>query len=134
MALETVTVDQRIATTPDRVWARIATPEGIAKWWAPGNIQPVLGHEFTLDMFKWGQQACRVIAVEPGRKLAYTFGDWELHWTITPDEGGCVLRLEHKGFDLSKEQDRMAFENMGNGWKSAVLPKLARGLEEEAVA
>jgi uncharacterized protein YndB with AHSA1/START domain len=128
MALETVTVDQRIATTADRVWERISTPEGIAKWWAPGDIQPVLGHEFTLDMNKWGRQPCKVIEVVPLRRLAYTFGNWELHWTITQDEGGCVLRLEHKGFDLSKDQDRFAFENMGNGWKSFVLPRLASSL------
>ena len=128
MNLQTVTVDQRIATTADRVWARISTPEGIATWWAPGNIAPVVGHEFTMDMYKWGKVPCRVIEVTPMRKLAYTFGDWELHWTITQDEGGCVLRLEHRGFDLDKEQDRIAFENMGKGWAGTVLPRLAQGL------
>jgi uncharacterized protein YndB with AHSA1/START domain len=128
MTLQTVTVDQRIATTAERVWERISTPEGLAQWWAKGDIQPMLGHEFTLDMNKWGQVPCRVIEVEPMRKLAYAFGNWELHWTITEDEGGCVLRLEHKGFDLDKEQDRFAIENMGKGWASVVLPRLAQGL------
>lgn len=132
MNLQTVTVDQRIATTADRVWERISTPEGIAKWWAAGDIAPVVGHEFTMDMFKWGHVPCRVIEVVPLQKLAYTFGDWELHWTIAQDEGGCLLRLEHKGLDLDKEQDRLAFENMGKGWKGTVLPRLAEGLLQAA--
>lgn len=57
----------------------------------PGNTQPVLGHEFMVE----------------------------------------VPRLEHRGFDFLKDQDRFALENMGNGWKSFVLSKLARTLVEE---
>lgn len=52
MTLETVIVEQKIKATPEKVWERISTPEGIARWWAPGNIAPVLGHTFTLDMGK----------------------------------------------------------------------------------
>ena len=73
--LQTLTIDQPIKATPARVWERISTPEGIARWWAPGDIAPVLGHSFTLDMGKWGHQPCRGIAVVPERKLAYTFAD-----------------------------------------------------------
>ncbi|HEY9009745.1 MAG TPA: SRPBCC domain-containing protein [Devosia sp.] len=130
MTLQTVTVDQAISAPPQRVWERISTPAGIAQWWRPGNIAPVLGHEFTMEMGKWGNIACRIIAVEPGRRLAYTFGDFELHWTITPAERGCTLRLEHRGFDLSNPQHQFAFENMGPGWRTTVLPRLAAGLLE----
>src|SRR5690606_11877330 len=101
MTLENVTIDQPINASPALVWQRISTPDGIARWWRPGNIAPVLGHEFTMDMDKWGQIPCRVIEVEPQRKLGYTFGDFELHWSITPTDNGCILRLEHRGFDLS---------------------------------
>ena len=65
-----------------QVWERISTPDGIARWWGPGDIAPMLGHEFTMDMGKWGKVPCRVIEVVPFEKFAYTFDDWELHWTI----------------------------------------------------
>ena len=61
-----------------------------------------------------------------------TFADFELHWTIQPEGDGCILRLEHRGFDLENPQHRFAYENMPNGWRSLVLPRLAQGLEAAA--
>ncbi|WP_205687808.1 SRPBCC family protein [Ciceribacter ferrooxidans] len=52
MKRQTVTVEQVIKASPARVWERISTPDGIARWWRPGNIAPVEGHEFTMDMEK----------------------------------------------------------------------------------
>ncbi|MBX3525268.1 MAG: SRPBCC domain-containing protein [Rhodoblastus sp.] len=126
MTTQTVIVDQVINASPARVWERISTPEGVARWWGAGDIAPVLGHEFRMDMGKWGMIPCRVIEVVPFEKLAYTFEDFELHWAILPQAEGCVLRLEHRGFDLSNPRHRHAFENMGPGWRDHVLPKLAR--------
>lgn len=75
---------------------------------------------------------CRVIAVEYERRLAYTFGDFELHWEIIPQGEETILRLEHRGFDFQNPQHRFAFENMGSGWRNVVLPRLAEGLLEVA--
>ena len=130
MTKQTLTLEQRIKATPAQVWQRITTPEGIARWWRPGNIAPVLGHEFTMDMGQWGEQPCRIIEVIPEHKLAYTFSGWELHWTITPVDDGCLLTLEHRGFDMNDPQQRMAFDKMGAGWRSLILPKLAEVAEE----
>ncbi|YBV94301.1 SRPBCC domain-containing protein (plasmid) [Phyllobacteriaceae bacterium JZ32] len=132
MSLESITVDQPINASPASVWERISTPEGIARWWGPGDIAPVVGHEFTMDMGKWGKVPCRVLEVVPHAKLAYTFADWELHWTILPTENGCVLRLEHRGFDLNNPKHRYSFDNMGPGWRDMVLPRLAEDLAEAA--
>lgn len=132
MTLENITIDQPISASPARVWERISTPEGIARWWGPGDVAPVVGHAFTMDMGTWGKVPCRVIEVEPGRKLAYTFDDWELHWTILPTADGCILRLEHRGFDLENPKHRFAFENMGSGWRTIVLPRLADDFPDAA--
>ncbi|HTH96167.1 MAG TPA: SRPBCC domain-containing protein [Stellaceae bacterium] len=132
MSLESITVDQPINASPAKVWERISTPEGIARWWGPGDIAPVLGHQFTMDMGRWGMIPCRIIDVVPGQKLAYTFDDFELHWTILPKDGGCILRLEHRGFDLANPKHRFAYDNMGSGWRSIVLPGLADGILEKA--
>lgn len=132
MTTESVTIDQPINASTADVWERISTPEGIARWWVPGNIAPILNHEFILEMPKWGNVPCRVIAVEPGKKLAYTFDDFELHWTILPTDDGCILRLEHRGFDRSNPKHRVSFENMPSGWRTFILPRLAADFQKAA--
>ena len=127
--LQTLIIDQPIKASPAQVWERISTPEGLESWWVPGDIAPVVDHHFTLDMGQFGQQQCRVTEVVPERKLAHTFGDFELHWRIAAVPGGSLVRLEHHGFDLDKPEHKFGFENMGNGWSRVILPKLAQVLE-----
>lgn len=127
-----IVVEQFISAPPYRVWEHISTPEGLAQWWRPGDIAPTPGHEFTIDMDKWGDIRCRVLEVVENRELIYRFGDWELRWYLTPCDGGTKLRLEHHGFDLQNPTHRFAFENMGPGWKNTVLPRLADTLKQAA--
>ena len=130
-ATESIVIEQFIRKPPARVWAALTSPEEIARWWAPGDIKPVVGHKFTLDMGSWGQQPCEILeAVEPER-LVYSFTpDWTLTWKLVPEAGGTRLVFEHSGFDLSNPQQRFAFENMGSGWKK-ILPHFAGLLEKE---
>lgn len=134
MTTETVKVDQFIAAAPAQVWSAITTPEGLARWWVPGNIQPSAGHEFELEMPGWGNIPCKVLGVEPGHRFDYTFANWTLRWTVVPEGEGTRLILEHEGFDLSDPQHRFAFENMGPGWRDEVLPRLATDLERSGAA
>ncbi len=121
-----ITVDQFVAAPPEKVWRGLTEPELLARWWAPGDIAPVVGHRFHLTMPKWGDVACEVLEVEPPERLVYTFnGTWTLTWTLVAEGRGTRLLLEHAGFDLDKPQDRHAIETMGPGWKSTVLPRLA---------
>lgn len=126
---ETVTVEQFIARPPEAVWIAITTPDGLARWWVRGDIRAEVGHRFALDMGRWGEQPCEVIEVVPERRLVYSFADWRLVWTLSPAEGGTLLRLDHEGFDLANPVHRHAFDNMGRGWRDAVIPSLARALE-----
>ncbi|WP_176085241.1 SRPBCC domain-containing protein [Martelella sp. HB161492] len=129
MKTESVVVEQRIRTTPARVWERISTPEGIAGWWRPGDIAAVVGHCFTMDMGNWGMINCCVIVAEPEKRLVYRFGDFELHWELRQEGDATVLRLEQKGFDFTNPRHRFAFDNMGPGWRNTVLPRLKAELE-----
>lgn len=126
-----VTVEQFIARSAKAVWAAITTPDWLARWWAKGDIRADVGHRFSLDMGPWGQQHCEVLEVVPERRLVYNFGEWRLVWTLSAVEGGTLLRLDHEGFDLAKPTDGFAHENMGKGWKSVVLPRLAGLLEAQ---
>ena len=128
---ETIHVDQLLTHPPERVWRALTEPDLMARWWAAGDIRPVEGHEFTLDMEAWGQVPCRVLEVEPPRRLVFTFTEnWTLAWTLVPEGRGTRLFLEHSGFDLDHPIDRHAFDQMGPGWRDEVLPALAVALDE----
>jgi uncharacterized protein YndB with AHSA1/START domain len=102
------------------VWAALTDPALLARWWVAGDIKPLVGHRFTLDMGNWGTQPCEVIAVEPERLLSYRFAEGSLDTTITwrlePEGAGTRLFLEHAGFDLDSPMGRQAYRGMGEGW------------------
>jgi uncharacterized protein YndB with AHSA1/START domain len=108
------------------VWRSLTEPELLARWWASGDIAPVVGHRFHLDMREWGSIPCEVTVAEPHSRFVYTFnGTWTIDWRLVPEGTGTRLFLEHSGFDLDNPRDRFALENMGPGWRDAVLPRLA---------
>lgn len=123
-----INCEQFIAHPPAAVWKALTDPELHARWWAAGDVRPVVGHRFTLDMGQWGQQPCEVLTVEPERLLRYSFASGTLDITITwrlQSEGtGTRLFLEHAGFDLDSPLGKAAVEGMGNGW-----PGLLRRIE-----
>ena len=80
-----IEVDQFIRATPARVWAALTDPETHARWWAPGDVADVVGHEFHLEMPGFGSVPCRVIASEPHDRFVYTFNEvWTLTWRLVP--------------------------------------------------
>lgn len=115
-----IQLTQFIPHPPAAVWAALTDPALLARWWAAGDVRPVVGHRFTLDMGDWGEQRCEVIAVEEERLLAYSFAPGTLNTTITwrlQAEGqGTRLSLEHRGFDLDSPLGKAAFQGMGGGW------------------
>lgn len=126
---DTIRLERYYACPPERIWAALTTPELLAQWWVPGDISPVVGYRFTLKMPKWGDIDCQVLEVDAPCRLVYTFGDWRLTWRLLQEGMGTRLYLEHSGFDLSNSVHRFAFDNMGPGWRDAVLPRLAGVVE-----
>ncbi len=115
-----IEIDRFYAHPPAALWRALTDPELHARWWAPGDVRAVVGHRFTLDMGKWGQQACEVIAVEHERLLQYRFAmgnlDTTITWRLSPENGGTRLMLVHEGFNLDSPMGRAALEGMGAGW------------------
>jgi uncharacterized protein YndB with AHSA1/START domain len=130
---ETIRVDQFLPKPPSVVWRSLTEPELLARWWAAGDIAPVMGHRFTLDMGAWGRVPCTVTEVEPNERLSYTFGEgtmgWTLTWRLVAEGAGTRLFLEHAGFDLDDPTHANAYRNMSKGWAGTVLPRLLRELE-----
>lgn len=120
MTENAIRLERRFPHPSSAVWAALTTPDLLARWWAPGDIAPVAGHRFTMDMGSWGQQRCEVLAVEPGESISFLFSEGNLDTTITwrlePAEDGTVLHFEHSGFRLDTPMGRQALEGMGNGW------------------
>jgi len=120
MTQNAIRLERRYPHPAAAVWAALTTPELLARWWAPGNIAPVAGHRFTMDMDAWGQQQCEVLAVEPGTSISFLFSEGQLDTTITwqlePVDGGTILHFEHAGFQLDTPMGRHAIDGMGNGW------------------
>ena len=119
-----IEVDHFFPHAPAAVWKALTDPGLHARWWAAGDVRPVVGHRFDLDMGRWGKQPCEVIEAEPERLLKYRFGmgtlDTSITWRLTAEGAGTRLKLIHEGFDLDSPLGKMAFEGMGEGWPKVV--------------
>jgi len=126
-----VECDEFLPHPPAAVWKALTQPELMARWWVAGDIQPLVGHRFTLDMGAWGTQSCEVTAVEPERLLEYTFAesvlDTTITWRLVPEGTGTRLFLRHAGFDLDSPLGRQAYDGMGAGW-AGVIAAIGRTL------
>jgi uncharacterized protein YndB with AHSA1/START domain len=50
MTENTIRLEHRLPHPTAAVWAALTTPDLLARWWAPGDIAPVVGHRFTMGM------------------------------------------------------------------------------------
>jgi uncharacterized protein YndB with AHSA1/START domain len=87
-----IKLDHLYAHAPSAVWRALTDPELHARWWAAGDVRPIVGHRFDLDMGPWGKQPCEVLAVEPERLLRYRFAsgtlDTIITWRLAPEGTG----------------------------------------------
>ncbi|MFF4806565.1 SRPBCC domain-containing protein [Streptomyces sp. NPDC001351] len=131
----TITCEKFLPHPPAAVWKALTDPDLHARWWAAGDIKPVAGHRFTLDMGNFGSQPCEVTEVDDQRLLAYRFAEGSLDttitWTLHPEGQGTRLVLTHADFDLDSPMGRQAYDGMGKGWPH-VLNRLESVLGEAA--
>jgi uncharacterized protein YndB with AHSA1/START domain len=128
-----IQIDHFYAHPPSKVWQALTDPALLARWWASGDIHPVVGHRFEIDMGQWGKQPCEVIEVVQERLLKYRFAtgvlDTIITWQLIPEGDGTRLRLTHEGFNLDSPIGRAALEGMKTGWPQ-VLARLEPVLEQ----
>ncbi len=129
---DVIVVEHLYAHPPAAVWRALTDPALHARWWAAGDVRPVVGHRFTLDMGRWGEQPCEVLEVEHERLLSYSFAmgtlDCIVTWRLVPEGSGTRLTLTQEGFDLDSPLGRTALEGMRSGWP-LVLERLATVLD-----
>ena len=122
-----IRLDHVYAHPPAAVWKALTDPELHAKWWAAGDVRPIVGHRFELDMGAWGKQPCEVLQVVPEELLQYRFAagmlDTVITWQLAPEGTGTRLTLTHEGFNLDSPMGRTAYDGMKAGWPG-VLTRL----------
>lgn len=130
----------------DTVWRAMTDSEWLAVWFFPNDIQPNVGHKFTIwgrPIERWdGEFKCEVLAVDPGKLLKFRwyggheelkgFGhymDTVVTWTLQPlDNGGTRFQFRHEGFGTDPASEPV-IEVMTKGSQS-VLRSLARRLPD----
>ena len=97
----------------DRVWRAVSDPAELIRWFPSAvELEPRAGGavRFSGDPYSEGSSGV-VLAWEPPRRLAFTWGEDELHLELEPaGEGGCRLVL------LDVLGDRSAAARNGGGW------------------
>ena len=95
----------------------------IAQWLLKNDFEPVAGRKFQFrsdPMPQWdGVIDCEVLVVDPLKQLSYTWNSLGLEsvvlFTLTPEESGTHLRMEHSGFRPDQQQ---AYGGAKYGWKN----------------
>jgi uncharacterized protein YndB with AHSA1/START domain len=122
--IKTVVVEREIAHPPEKLWRALTQPHLIEEWLMKNDFAPRVGHRFNLRGDWGGVLDCEVLAVEPHRKLSYT---WNFRhddaafnltsvvtFTLTPTAKGTHLRMEQSGF---RPDQRQAFGGARQGWE-----------------
>jgi uncharacterized protein YndB with AHSA1/START domain len=121
---ESISFEIDLRHPPEKVWRALTEPELLAEW-----LLPVFGFKLELDAaftFKtqpypgWdGTVSCRVLEIEPQRKLRYTWVvgealDTVVTFTLAPTDSGTRLSIVQSGF---KPEQKQNFGGARYGWK-----------------
>jgi uncharacterized protein YndB with AHSA1/START domain len=135
-----IEVDQFLPHPPPKVWRALTDPRRIERWLMPNDFAPVAGHRFTFHTEPRpgfdGVVQCEVLTLDPERLMRWSWRggtlDSTVTWTLVPEGDGTRLFLRHEGFDPGDPMQRTALRIMGGGWRSRVMPALAKELAAEA--
>ncbi|GGF13630.1 activator of HSP90 ATPase [Aliidongia dinghuensis] len=131
-------IEREMPHPPHKVWRALTEGALLEDWLMKNDFQPVVGHRFnfrTEPMPHWnGILECEVLAVEPGERLSYSWNTTDaadglktvVTWTLTPTQGGVLVRMEQSGFG---PQDERNFQGAQYGWQ-----RYLTGLERVAAS
>jgi len=120
-------IDEMLDAPVDKVWRAWTDPEAVTRWWAlHANIRTEVGGPYELfweptHPWEYSTLGCTVTAVEPFRKLAFTWRgppEYEVMNRGQPLPTHVTVRFESNG---PKTHLFLAHEGwgLGNEWESA---------------
>jgi uncharacterized protein YndB with AHSA1/START domain len=132
----TLVVERVMLHPPEKVWRALTQTALLEDWLMKNDFKPTVGASFsfrTQPMPHWnGVVDCEVLAIEPHRRLSYSWNaagglQTTVTWTLTLVEGGTRLRLEQSGFG---PQDDNNYKGAAYGWQRNIdaLEKVLAGL------
>lgn len=120
-----VVIERELPFPPEKIWRALTEPHLMQEWLMQTDFAPVSGHRFGFRA-DWGAVDCEVLAIEPPKRLSYSWGDGHLDtvvtWTLTPTPAGTHLRMKQEGF--RRDQPRY-YGGAKAGW-----PKFFDNLEQ----
>ena len=120
---EAISFEFDLRHPPEKVWRALTDPELLAEWLLPAiDFKLEAGAPFMLKTQAYpgwdGTVNCRMVEIEPLRKLTYTwtvpFLDTVVTFTLTPTASGTRLSLVQSGFRPDQKQN---FGGARYGWK-----------------
>jgi uncharacterized protein YndB with AHSA1/START domain len=128
--------ERRLPHSAERVWRALTDSGELAAWHpTPFELEPRTGGSvrFRGDLGGPPMPAGVVLAYEPPRELAYTWGEDQLRFELSAAEGGCVLVLEHTFPDrLKAARDAAGWELCLQALDGALAGEPARHTADEA--
>ena len=127
-----IVVERLMPHPPVKIWRALTQGPLLETWLMKNDFQPVVGHKFNFRAAPapphWnGVVDCEVLAVEPPRRLAYSWnGSGEqaetgpktvVTWTLTPTKAGVLVRMEQSGF---REDQAWNMQGAEYGWKRMI--------------
>ena len=120
---ESLSLEFDLAHRPEKVWRALTDPSLLSKWLLPVldlEMQPGAGFTFQAPPQPgWdGVVICRMLEIEPRRKLSYTWAsggiDTVVTFSLTPTESGTRMSLVQSGFTADQKRN---FGGARYGWK-----------------
>ena len=113
--IETIAFEIDVNYRPEKVWRTLTEPDLLKEWLLPViGLELAPGAEFTLKAPQaypgWdGTVNCRVLEIQLGRKLRYTwtvpFLDTVVTFTLTPTASGTRLTIVQSGFNSEQKRE-----------------------------
>lgn len=119
---QTLVVEFDLAHAPAKVWRALTEPELLAEWLLPAidfRLEPGAAFMFRTQPYPgWdGTVNCRVLEIEPQRKLSYTwtvpFLETVVTFILAPSNAGTHLTIVQSGFTGTQKRE---FGGARYGW------------------
>ena len=118
----TLSLDFELPHPPEKVWRALTDPVLLAEWLLPAigfALEPGAAFTFQTQPYPgWnGTVDCRFVAIEPYRKLSYTwrvpFLETVVTFTLAPTASGTRLSIVQSGFTPDQKRE---FGGARYGW------------------
>jgi uncharacterized protein YndB with AHSA1/START domain len=135
-ATRSLVIEKELPHPPEKIWRALTQGSLIKDWLMDNDFEPVAGHKFTFrstPVPNWnGIIDCEVLALEPNKKLSYSWGSMGMasvvDWTLSATARGTLVRMEQSGF--GPDQDA-AYKGATWGWTKFMgnLERVVAGME-----